>query len=491
MFQRVSIAVLFIIATSSQGARILGLFPVPARSHIIVFEPLMKELATRGHQVTVVSAFPLDKPMDNYTDIKLDMPDISKFMSDQGVSSARPLLPNVIQLGGIHIKPTKPLPEDIQDYIDSATEGVIFFSMGSIIQGSMLPETTRDAFLKVFSKLKQKVLWKLEVDSLPGQPANVKISKWLPQSDILAHPNVRVFISHGGLMSTLEASYHGVPILGIPCFGDQHQNILRVRESGYGLTLDLNNITETSVAWSLDELLNNSRYSSNARQISQDFRDQPQTPMERAVFWTEYVLRHDGAAHMRSSALDLNCQASIYFMVLLAVLVLFFLDAIREMKKYSSSEVDNAHGHLDAEMQVNMRLFRAQRNFYISGFALFLSLVIRRLVILISTQATLLAQSEAAMRQAKSATTTAQSLLAQNQASVAQNDTNEAHDREITELKEKLAKAEKALVLEKKDKEAIKSQAESVNAEYDRLSEEHRKLQATVESAGGEPKKNA
>nr|CAD7414596.1 unnamed protein product [Timema poppensis] len=326
MFQRVSIAVLFIITTSSQGARILGLFPVPARSHIIVFEPLMKELAARGHQVTVVSAFPLDKPMDNYTDIKLDMPDISKFMSDQGDTS--PLtwangFETIIYMMKTGLRITQWALEsnevqklihdehqhfdlDIRDYIDSATEGVIFFSMGSIIQGSMLPETTRDAFMKVFSKLKQKVLWKLEVDSLPGQPANVKISKWLPQSDILAHPNVRVFISHGGLMSTLEASYHGVPILGIPCFGDQHQNILRVQESGYGLTLDLNNITETSVAWSLDELINNLRYSSNARQISQDFRDQPQTPMERAVFWTEYVLRHDGAAHMRSSALDLN-----------------------------------------------------------------------------------------------------------------------------------------------------------------------------------------
>lgn len=82
-------------------------------------------------------------------------------------------------------------------------------------------------------------------------------------------------------------------------------------------------------------------------------------------------------------------------------------------------------------MQGSMRLFRAQRNFYISGFSLFLSLVIRRLVILISDQANLQAQSEASMRQAQSATTAAKSLLAQK-GEVAQNDSNEAHDKEVS-----------------------------------------------------------
>lgn len=33
--------------------------------------------------------------------------------------------------------------------------------------------------------------------------------------------------------------------------------------------------------------------------------DQPQKPLERAVYWVEYVLRHKGAYHLRSSALDL------------------------------------------------------------------------------------------------------------------------------------------------------------------------------------------
>lgn len=98
-------------------------------------------------------------------------------------------------------------------------------------------------------------------------------------------------------------------------------------------------------------------------------------------------------------------------------------------------EDHTGHGsHLDVEMQGSMRLFRAQRNFYISGFALFLSLVIRRLVILISSQAALLAQSEASMRQAQSATMAAKSLLANKEGEDAQNESNEAHDVEVSWL---------------------------------------------------------
>lgn len=134
-----------------------------------------------------------------------------------------------------------------------------------------------------------------------------------------------------------------------------------------------------------------------------------------------------------------------------------------------------------------MRLFRAQRNFYISSFALFLSLVIRRLVILISTQATLLAQNEAAMRQAMSATTTARSLLSQRTiGESAQNDSNEAHDKAVSELKNQIkelqaknVELETSLAKEKKDKEALKSQADSLTKEYDRLNSEYAKLQSS------------
>ena len=48
------------------------------------------------------------------------------------------------------------------------------------------------------------------------------------------------------------------------------------------------------------------RYAENAKRISKLFRDQPLSPMEQAVFWTEYVIRHKGAPHMRSAARDLD-----------------------------------------------------------------------------------------------------------------------------------------------------------------------------------------
>lgn len=183
-------------------------------------------------------------------------------------------------------------------------------------------------------------------------------------------------------------------------------------------------------------------------------------------------------------------QAGVYFMILLAILVLFLLDAIREMRKYSNLDSEeHGHAHLDREMQGSMRLFRAQRNFYISGFALFLSLVIRRLVILISAQATLQAQSEASMRQAQSATTAAKSLLAQR-GEIEQNDSNEAHDKEITTLKTKLTELEDELKLEKKDKSALKQQADNLAKEYDRLAEEHSKLQKKITIGGVGDKKD-
>lgn len=95
-----------------------------------------------------------------------------------------PLQPNVKEIGGYHILPTKLLPKDLQEFLDGAREGAIVFSMGSNLKSADFPQEKTEAILKVFSRLKQKVLWKYETD-LPGKPANVKIMSWIPQQDVL------------------------------------------------------------------------------------------------------------------------------------------------------------------------------------------------------------------------------------------------------------------------------------------------------------------
>lgn len=67
---RVLFSLLSIIVSVS-GYKILGIFPHTGKSHFDVFEPLMKALAGKGHEVTVISHFPQQEPLRNYRDVSL------------------------------------------------------------------------------------------------------------------------------------------------------------------------------------------------------------------------------------------------------------------------------------------------------------------------------------------------------------------------------------------------------------------------------------
>jgi len=181
---------------------------------------------------------------------------------------------------------------------------------------------------------------------------------------------------------------------------------------------------------------------------------------------------------------SLGVQTQLYFYGLFGLLCLLFIDAIREMRKYSTEEYD-LNVNPKAEMQAHMKLFRAQRNFYISGFALLLSLIIRRIATLLSQQGSLIAQNEAALKQATSASDTARRLMDENSdkskksgaGDTAYKDRFEIMQAKVTSLMEELDTV-------KKDRDAIKSQAESVGKEYDRLMDEHNKLERQINIQG-------
>ena len=61
---------------------------------------------------------------------------------------------------------------------------------------------------------------------------------WLPQNDLLAHKDIRAFVSHVGHNSLYESAYHGVPLVAFPLYGDQHSNAKKAQHVGLGLAVD-------------------------------------------------------------------------------------------------------------------------------------------------------------------------------------------------------------------------------------------------------------
>ncbi|XP_061035268.1 B-cell receptor-associated protein 31 [Eubalaena glacialis] len=187
-----------------------------------------------------------------------------------------------------------------------------------------------------------------------------------------------------------------------------------------------------------------------------------------------------------------------FFVVLIVILVLLVIDAVREIRKYDDvTEKVNLQNNPGAVEHFHMKLFRAQRNLYIAGFSLLLSFLLRRLVTLISQQATLLASNEAFKKQAESASEAAKKYMEENDqlkkeaaggvkldgkdAEVKVEEENRSLKADLQSLKDELAVNKQKLEKAENEALAMRKQSEGLTKEYDRLLEEHAKLQAAVD----------
>lgn len=157
---------------------------------------------------------------------------------------------------------------------------------------------------------------------------------------ILAHPNVKLFISHGGMLSTQEAVHYGVPILGIPLFWDQYTNVFKLKKLGVALRLDYSALTSENVSMALDEMLNNPEYSDNMKKISSRFRDRLNSPLETAIFWLEYVIRHNGSEFLKSPMANMSFVEYYTFELLLVsfAIVVFTLLLVMLVMMYRTCQ---------------------------------------------------------------------------------------------------------------------------------------------------------
>ncbi|XP_041968701.1 UDP-glucosyltransferase 2-like isoform X1 [Aricia agestis] len=223
--------------------------------------------------------------------------------SHPSFTAARSLPPNAVEIGGYHIdENVPPLPKDLQVLLDSSKNGVIYFSMGSVIKAKNLPENLRNELIKMFAELPYTVLWKFETE-LKDLPKNLHVRPWMPQPSILTHPNVKVFITHGGGLSTIESLYYGKPILAVPVFGDQPANAEQAVRAGRALKVpySINMVGDLKLA--LKEMLSNDSYYQRAQFLSSLFHKRPVPPKQLVTSYVELAIESKGAHHLRSKTL--------------------------------------------------------------------------------------------------------------------------------------------------------------------------------------------
>ncbi|XP_041972131.1 UDP-glucosyltransferase 2-like [Aricia agestis] len=237
----------------------------------------------------------------------------------------RPVGPNILFVGGIHQSTVKELPDDLKKYLDSSKHGVIFMSFGTNVLASALPRDKITAITKVFSQLPYDVILKWDLDELPGKPDNVRLTKWIPQPDMLKHPNIKLFITQGGLQSTDEAIDAAVPLIGIPMLGDQWYNVEKYVKHNIGLQLDIHTLTEDKFKQAIETVIKDPSYKQNITKLRSLMRSVPIKPLDQAVFWVEHILEH-GGDHLQPPSIGVSFTE--YYEVKLVLVLLGILVSI-------------------------------------------------------------------------------------------------------------------------------------------------------------------
>ncbi|XP_048100129.1 UDP-glucuronosyltransferase 2C1-like [Alosa alosa] len=238
-----------------------------------------------------------------------------------------PILPNFKYVGGIHCKPAKPLPKDMEEFVQSSgDDGIVVFTLGSMITN--LTKEKSNIIASALGQIPQKVLWRYKGEKPETLAPNTRLYEWIPQNDLLGHPKTRAFVTHGGTNGLYEAIYHGVPMVGIPLFGDQPDNMVHMKAKGAAVIMDFNTMQAKDLLDGLRKVINDPSYKASAMKLSKIHHDRPQTPRDEAVFWIEHVMRQKGAEHLRVQAHNLtwyqyHCLDAFTILIGIVILILY------------------------------------------------------------------------------------------------------------------------------------------------------------------------
>ncbi|EYC40970.1 hypothetical protein Y032_0587g341 [Ancylostoma ceylanicum] len=225
--------------------------------------------------------------------------------TDEFIEFPRPTLPNVVHIGGLGFREklgNDVLNEPYLSEMEKGEKGVVYFSLGTLVNTTSLPEFAMTAVVETV-KQTPDYHFIVAVDkydqftrNLSKEVLNIYVCTWAPQPAILKHPRLRAFITHGGYNSVMEASRAAVPLIAIPFLFDQTRNSRAVELNGWGIPLSRRLLRDDpgKLTSALHELLSNDKYKKAAMRISTLIKTKPFNASERLIKFTEFVLSNGG-----------------------------------------------------------------------------------------------------------------------------------------------------------------------------------------------------
>ncbi|CAK1540719.1 unnamed protein product [Leptosia nina] len=235
-------------------------------------------------------------------------------------SGVYPLVPGIVEIGGIHVTPSnRSLPPHIEKFVNEAKNGVILFSFGSQISSTSISSRVQQLLIKVFSHLKQRVIWKHSTAAEDGTfiGRNILRVKWLPQVELLQHPKVLALVGHGGLLGIYEAIAFGKPSLAIPIFADHKLNSAALKAIGVGEVLPIVDLQEENLSRAL-QLVLSEKIRQRARLVASMWNDRENPPMDTALFWIERV---DVQSQIEAGKCNMHLHTSCFVILQAACIV--------------------------------------------------------------------------------------------------------------------------------------------------------------------------
>ncbi|KHJ88419.1 UDP-glucoronosyl and UDP-glucosyl transferase [Oesophagostomum dentatum] len=253
---------------------------------------------------------------------------------------AKPTLHTVVDIGGIGVGKPKPLDKKWNKIL-SLRSRTVLISFGSVAPSSFMPFPVKKAITEVAKSYPNiTFIWKYEHPenvSFADGVKNLVLSRWTPQSDLLADPRLILFVTHGGAGSLFESATQGKPVVVVPLFGDQTRNAKIVTKFGFGVFVDKKRMGEREILRSaISKILSELSYTQAAHRIRDLLAKRPFTPEQKLVRTVELAAEFGQLPELRVAGRDLNFI--FYYnldilMLFIAVFSLFIFSILYCLKK--------------------------------------------------------------------------------------------------------------------------------------------------------------